>query len=571
MQIVTVNESNCVGCNACVRVCPVHANVTRLKDGTRDEFVTTIDATACINCGECVKACMHQARDYNDNIDTFIEMFESKKKMVLIVAPSVRTSFPNGAWRVLLSWLREHGNCKIYDVGFGADICTYMHNEYMKRSGDSKKIVTQPCPAVVNYIQKYKPELIPNLSPVMSPAGCLAVWLKKYRGVKDPMFMLSPCIAKTSEAVREKAFDYNVTFRHLEKYVLKNGLHWERKAQFEFDELEGGIGRLYPMPGGLKETLQILNQDLIIRNAEGPHTLYDRLERYAHTEDRKKPDVLDVLNCEFGCNQGTAVPETVANLMEVENIMDDISLSNTHETQGGFLGIGRLKRFKEFDKTLSLSDFMTDYHSERVRQAIPTANDYLEIFHSMHKMDAASQAINCGSCGYNTCKDMAHAIFLGMNVKENCIHYLKHSLKQSYRQLRDVYGACVAEVQEIGVVSQQVQESQSEILDASSDINQKASKLSGNIARLQKLSQTYLEQYQGKQAETLTTDDFVKMQKFIAAIGTMTKSYYDVAKEFEETSGNIQLQIQSMNESVTNLSGISDGLQNVMLESAQNV
>ena len=105
MQIITVDESRCVGCNACVRVCPVHANVTRLKEGMTDEFITGIDSEACINCGECVKVCMHHARGYHDNINEFVEAFESKKPMILIVAPAVRTSFPDGAWRVLLSWL----------------------------------------------------------------------------------------------------------------------------------------------------------------------------------------------------------------------------------------------------------------------------------------------------------------------------------------------------------------------------------------------------------------------------------------------------------------------------------
>ena len=99
---------------------------------------------------------------------------------------------------------------------------------------------------------------------------------------------------------------------------------WDGKADFSFDAAEGGIGRMYPMPSGLKETMLMLNPNLVIRNAEGVHDLYPALERYAQTEDRKKPDVLDVLNCEFGCNQGTAVPETVANLMEVESIMDNI-------------------------------------------------------------------------------------------------------------------------------------------------------------------------------------------------------------------------------------------------------
>ncbi|MDE5753549.1 MAG: 4Fe-4S binding protein [Oscillospiraceae bacterium] len=568
MQIITVDESRCVGCNACVRVCPVHANVTRLKEGTTDEFVTGIDSEACINCGECVKVCMHHARGYKDNLKEFTETFESNKPMILIVAPAIRTSFPDGAWRVLLSWLRQNGNCKIYDVGYGADICTFMYNKYITENG-GKKLVTQPCPAIVNYMQKYQPEKLEYLSPVLSPAGCLAVWLRKYKGETRPMFMLSPCIAKTSEAQREHTFDYNVTFRHLEKYVSKKGIQWEDRVQFEFDAVEGSIGRLYPMPGGLKENLAMLNQGLIVRNAEGPHSVYDRLDRYFQTEDKQKPDVLDVLNCEYGCNHGTALPSEAATLMEIESTMDDIATRSIRETQGGFLGIGRFKRFKEFDKNLKLSDFLTKYHDERVYTKNPTMDDYTRIFDSMRKFDIASQSVNCGACGYKTCRDMACAIFRGMNVRENCIYYLKHSLKSNYKKLKKVYDACVEEMLKINQVSIQISTSQEDILSSTNDISHKSEELCGNISRLQKFCQSCLQYYQNKQADSLTQEDFAKMQQFITAIGTMTQSYYDVAKDFADRSGDIHEQIQTMSVSLSELSELSDKLQHVMTQDTE--
>ena len=269
-QIITVDEEKCNGCNACVHACPVQATKTRLKDGTTDQFVTTVDYTACIRCGECVKACLHGARGYEDDIDEFAKMLEAKKPIVLIIAPAIRVSFPKSKWRVLMNWLRARGNVKIYDVAYGADICTYMHNKYLEEHPGAK-LVSQPCPAVVNYIQMYRPELIPYLSPVLSPGGCMAAFLRRYKNINDPMFMISSCIAKTSEAEREKLFDYNVTFRHLEEYANANGIRWEGSQEFEFDDsYEGSFGRLYPMPGGMKETMLVLNSDLVIRTAAGP-------------------------------------------------------------------------------------------------------------------------------------------------------------------------------------------------------------------------------------------------------------------------------------------------------------
>ena len=79
-QIITVDEDKCVGCNACVRACPVQANKVRLKGDSNDEFVVNIDHAACISCGECVKACNHGARSYIDDIDEFVKLLESKKE-----------------------------------------------------------------------------------------------------------------------------------------------------------------------------------------------------------------------------------------------------------------------------------------------------------------------------------------------------------------------------------------------------------------------------------------------------------------------------------------------------------
>lgn len=445
MQIITVDETKCIGCNACVRVCPVHANITRLKPGATDEFVTVIDSDACINCGECVKNCRHGARGYRDHIEEFKECFENKKEMVLIVAPAIRTSYPDGTWKVLLAWLKRHANCRIYDVGYGADICSYMHNKYLQEN-PNKKIVTQPCPAVVNYIQKYKPELIPYLSPVLSPVGCLATWLRKYQKETAPMFMLSPCIAKTSEAGREGLYDYNVTFRALDKFVNKKKIDWDAPADFKFDAVEGSIGRMYPMPSGLKETMLMLNPNLVIRNTEGIHELYPSLDRYAETPDERKPDILDVLNCRHGCNRGTALPEDDTTLLEVEQIMHKITEKSIRETSGGFLGIGKFKRFKEFDKTLKLEDFLTTYKDESAHRPKLSPEEYEEVFRHMHKYDFVSQNINCGACGYRHCRDMAYAIYYKLNVRENCVYYLKQSMKDQYAELKAKYEEAIEQL-----------------------------------------------------------------------------------------------------------------------------
>lgn len=568
-EIITVDANKCIGCNACVRVCPVHANVTKAREGEIDKFFTTVDYDKCINCGECVKACGHEARSYIDDIERFKTDLENGKALTLVVAPAIRTSFPNNKWKALLAWIRNKGNCRIYDVGYGADICTYMHAKYIE-SHPGARIMTQPCPAIVNYVQMYKPELIKNLSPVLSPAGCTAAYLRTYANDRNTMYMLSPCLAKTSESRREKVFDFNVTFRRLEEYAMQNGLNWNN-YNFEFDSIagdpaEGTIGRIYPMPGGLKETLLMVNRDLVIRTAEGPHTVYDRLNRYAQTSDNDKPDVLDVLNCEHGCNHGTATPTSVADLMTVETIMDDISATSIKELAGNRFGFGRMKRFKSFEKTLHLEDFLTSYTNHQVYIRYPNEAELNTIFNTMLKTTEEDKCINCGACGYKTCHDMATAIFLGMNVRENCIHYLKHSLRSDYDAIKATHIACAESINIMNQVCVTIQRNQSDMTVAANEIDEKAKSLIDNINRLQAFTQTCLNHYGDIPDVDLKPEDFGKMKQFVSAIGTMSATYREMTQGFIGQSSVIKDRTNTLFTTIESLVAISNDLRKVISE-----
>ena len=228
-----------------------------------------------------------------------------------------------------------------------------------------------------------------------------------------------------------------------------------------------------------------------------------------------------------------------------------------------------MKRFKEFDKSLYLNDFMTNYHDSRVSFVAPTVEDYKRIFHSMHKDDAQSQNINCTACGYKTCHDMACAIYRGMNVRENCSYYLKTSLKKSYTRIRDVYDTTVDEVSKINAISEEMNEGQNAIVSSTNDISSKAQELGNNIARLQKFSASCLNYYKDKKAETLTPEDFAKMQQFVAAIGTMTQSYLEVAKDVEERSENINEQIMNLSMAIDALAEMSENLKQTVTEAEE--
>lgn len=143
---------------------------TRLSDAEANKAVQTedgrtvynIDPNKCIRCSACVKDCSHGARTYEDDTAGFWNDVKGGKQVVLLVAPSIKVAF-DGCWRNVLEFLRSNGVKDIYEVS-SARICTWAHIRYLQKN-PGKKLISQPCPAIVNYMLKYCKEVLPNLSP----------------------------------------------------------------------------------------------------------------------------------------------------------------------------------------------------------------------------------------------------------------------------------------------------------------------------------------------------------------------------------------------------------------------
>lgn len=422
--MIEIDAKKCVGCNSCIKICPVHeANIAYLDaDG---KMIVSIDDERCIKCGECIRACTHGARSYTDDTDTFWNALAAKEKISVIVAPAVKSAFGNN-WRNVLQWLRNKGVRYIFDVSLGADICTWAHIKLID-SGKINHVISQPCAAVTNYILKYKPELIPSLSPVQSPMLCTAVYARKYLGVTGKIAALSPCIAKKDEFLKTGLVDYNVTFEHLAEKFTENKIDlahvalpaFKNKVEFRFDGGQGHEGAYYPRPGGLKENLWLHDKRLNVINSEGIHRIYQELNEYQKQKAEDLPNVFDVLSCEFGCNSGPAIGEKRSNFA-INSIMLDVEHVNS-QNHRWYKFLSSKKQFWFFDKYLKTEDFCRTYTPENVRLPEPSEEEIIAVFEQMNKHDEAQRNYNCHACGYQTCREMASAICKGCNIVENCM------------------------------------------------------------------------------------------------------------------------------------------------------
>lgn len=428
--LVRTND-NCVGCNKCISVCScVGATVAHQTEDGRN--IIDVDGNKCIACGACFDACEHNAREFVDDTEAFFEALKRGEKISILLAPAFLANYPN-EYGTILGGLKKMGVNRIISISFGADITTWAYLNYVQKNNFMGGI-SQPCPAVVGYIERYIPELIPKLFPVQSPMMCGAIYARKHMGITDKLAFISPCIAKKMEMESERGkglISYNVTFDHLMQYVREHNI----KGPFAKDEIEYGLGSVYPTPGGLKENVfWFLGEDALVRQMEGEKHMYHYLEQNKDNIAKGKYPYLfvDALNCSAGCLYGTAVEpakaETEDAMIAMMKIRQDSKNNKPLNTWSRKLSPKqRLKKLNKQFAKLSLDDYLCTYTDRSAGCAYekPDARELEAIYNSMEKTTAESRKINCSCCGYDTCYDMAVAIHNGFNHKENCIHYLK--------------------------------------------------------------------------------------------------------------------------------------------------
>lgn len=433
MNIIRTLEEKCIGCNMCIRVCPVEgANISVEYNKKR---VVKINNERCIVCGKCIQACHHEARSYVDDTEEFFEQLNNGKKMTIIAAPAIKVNISK--YKKLFGFFKSKGIKVIYDVSFGADITTWAYLKYIKNN-KVDDMISQPCPVVVNYIEKYKHDLIKNLAPIHSPAVCLAVYLKKYQKINDDIVMLSPCISKTEEINDPNTngyIKYNVTFKHLQNYLEKNNINIDEYDEVDFDGIKSFLGDVYSIPGGLKQNILARTQDVSITQVEGPDDFIEYINKFSEKKNNnKKPHIIDILNCSDGCNLGTANCSKLSKY-EIRDIFKDMKDLKIKP-------VGKFKKKKSlliddyFEKNLRLDDFIRKYNKKVIQEfGEPSESEYNNIFNDMIKETKDSRELNCTACGYDKCSTMAKMIFNNINTKENCIYYIKEKVEMEYEKL----------------------------------------------------------------------------------------------------------------------------------------
>lgn len=423
-------NDNCIGCNRCISGCAVlGANISIISNGKNRIMV---DGSKCIHCGHCIKMCKHDAREYIDDTESFFKDLKSGKKISLAVAPSFYMNYKETAQQIL-GYLKSIGVENIYNVSFGADIATYVYIEAQKRNRIPGAISTS-CTAVINFIEKQKPELIEKLVPVKSPIMCLATYVKDYLHYDGTLAFLSPCIAKKDEIEHfgeESLVQYNVTYDHFMEYVKDVNLN-DYKVTPDIQDF--GFGNIFPIAGGLKSNIEnYIGDEETILEMSGVENIYPCFRDFFTNDNEERDHVylFDALNCTNGCTNGPATDFTCSEYER--SLSNEISKKNAiRSVQKPGSPFDRRIRCEEryakicdVFKEIKIDDFLTTFQDRKVEEKPIEGYTLEEIYRSMHKIKHSDRIINCHSCGYESCEMMAIAVAREYNVISNCVHYSK--------------------------------------------------------------------------------------------------------------------------------------------------
>ncbi len=420
IPLVHTIEERCRTCFTCVRECP--AKAIRVRGGQAQ-----VIEDRCIGCGNCVTVCSQKAKRFRTCLDNVRGQLASGAPVAAIVAPSFPAEFPDLPPPVLVGMLRKLGFTYVNEVGFGADLVAAAYRRLVEASvGTGKRWISTTCPAIVGYVERYHPDLVPNLAPVVSPMVATARALRRLHGDQLRVVFLGPCIAKKREfRTRAVAGEVQaaITFAELRELFLSEGIDEGDVTPSDFDPPRGGPGNAFPLSGGMTESAGLdggVAGNVV--SASGRVLFPGAIEEF----ERGSLDaaLLDVLACR-GCIAGPGMTDPAPLFGKRSRLVK--YLKDRGATVAPEAWRAELERFADLDLS-------REYVPHPQPTAAPTDEQLFEILGQMGKFGPEDE-LNCGACGYETCREHAAAIHAGLAEREMCLPYAIEQLRRAVGEL----------------------------------------------------------------------------------------------------------------------------------------
>ncbi len=425
MEIIQTILQNCRRCYSCVRECP--AKAIRIVEGQ-----ASVVTERCISCGNCTVVCSQNAKAYIDCTSHVKEILAAGRPVVAMVAPSFPADRCGQDPPRLVGALRELGFARVVEVAYGADLTTRAYQDYIKQHTAGPRLATT-CPAVVEYVRKYTPELVSCLVPIVSPMIATARAVRALYGNEHACVFIGPCVAKKQE-MHDPAVDGEVdavlTFDEVRRLFAERKIKVSDAAPSEFDPPHPGSGRMYPLAGGLLKSAGVerllLNSDVMV--VSGAPEIAEVLGDLR--PDDPQSVFIEPLMCR-GCFSGPGLSGDERRHLRKRKVADYIK-ARMAEPEGSPTEVPELS----LHRTFTADD-------QRLKE--PTEQEIRVILARTNKFTAEDE-LNCGACGYESCRAKAVAVYRGLAEEAMCLPFMIeqaervcHELKVPWPNLKDIH------------------------------------------------------------------------------------------------------------------------------------
>ncbi|MCC6444922.1 MAG: 4Fe-4S binding protein [Armatimonadetes bacterium] len=419
--VVRTIKERCQQCYACVRHCP--AKAIQVLEGR-----AKVMDDRCIACGRCVRVCSQDAKEVESAVPEVLQMLREKEPVVACLAPSFPAAFHDVRPGQVIAGLKRLGFDGVYEVSFGAEMVARAYARLLRQNG-SKTILTTPCPALVAYVERHRPQLIPHLAPIVSPMIAMGRALKQRYRPDAKVVFIGPCLAKKAEIRRPSltgAIDSVLTYIELEGIFYRQEIDLSALEESDPSPPVPRVGRIFPVSGGLLRTAMlqgdVLESDIVV--TEGADRSMDLLEELI--QDIIRPRFLDVLICN-GCIDGPMM----SNDLHVFSRREIVA----HYAREACAATSPAELERELDACAAI-DLSRTFTDENQPLRTPTEDELRSILRKINKLSRADE-LNCGACGYESCQEKAIAVFHGRAELTMCLPYMIERLKQVNQTLKD--------------------------------------------------------------------------------------------------------------------------------------
>ncbi len=435
--IITTIKQNCRRCYTCVRDCPARA--IRIEDG--QAFVVD---ERCIACGNCTLVCSQNAKAYLSGLERTSWLLEGDAPVAALLAPSFPAGFDVPAGQ-LVGAFKAAGFDHVVEVAQGADLVSRAYAEYLEANPTGVHIATA-CPAVAEYVRKYHPEMVDRLVPIVSPMIATALAVKELHGDEVRCVFVGPCVAKKAEARDTRlptVIDEVLTIQEAHRLLAARGVDPAKAAAAEWDEPAAGRARVFPLPGGLLDAAGMdrgmLDPDVLV--VSGHDETVEVLDSLSEA-DTGQTLLVEALMCR-GCYCGPGISSSEPGLLRKRRVGEYVAECRGRQA----LAAGETREETDDPRAERFPglELRRTYAPDDQRLRAPTEDEIREILARTNKFFPEDE-LNCGACGYPTCRAKAVAVHCGMAEDAMCLPFMIDQaervcieLNVPWSEMRDVH------------------------------------------------------------------------------------------------------------------------------------